>query len=439
MKLTIFHAGDGDCLLLSSADDPPRHVLVDGGRKGSYDDHARGFLGRMASAGETLDLVCVSHIDDDHISGILRLVEDEVEWRAFEFLQTIADDPASPDVPRPPSIGEVWHNGLFHLVGDELAPAVEGMLEAVATVLAGSPDEAVRELASHFDDLATGERSSMELSRRLSAEQLGIPVNPRADGPLVKRGTVDAPVAGEDVTLGGLRLLLLGPSGDDLLALRSEWEEWIAENRHQLRRLQEEMLEDEERLGTLAPRAVANPLGTGLGEGLSGVTEPNLASVMLLVEEGDASVLLTGDGVSAEVLEGLARHGRLDDEGRIHVGVLKVQHHGALANVTDRFVQRVSADHYVFCGNGAHDNPEMEVVEAFAKARLEGWKGDPPLRPEEPFTFWFSSHEETPGLTDARRAHMKAIESLVADLREGHEDEMREARWVRDEPLELEP
>lgn len=105
--------------------------------------------------------------------------------------------------------------------------------------------------------------------------------------------------------------------------------------------------------------------------------------------------------------------------------VLKVQHHGALANVTDEFVQRVSADHYLFCGNGAHHNPETEVVEAFAKARLEGWKGDPPLRPGEPFGFWFTSSARTPGLSESRAAHMKALAETVDALREGHEATMR--------------
>jgi hypothetical protein len=51
--------------------------------------------------------------------------------------------------------------------------------------------------------------------------------------------------------------------------------------------------------------------------------------------------------------------------------VLKVQHHGALAIVTQEFVGYVAADHYLFWGKGAHSDPEMEVVEAFARARLD--------------------------------------------------------------------
>ena len=199
------------------------------------------------------------------------------------------------------------------------------------------------------------------------------------------------------------------------------------------------MLEDEERLGTLNPRIVANPmLDTALGEGLSGVTAANLASLMLLIEEGPASVLLTGDGVSQEILDGLAHHGKLDANERIHVNVLKVQHHGALGNVEAKFVKSVTADHYVFCGNGAHENPEIEVVRAFAKARLEGLDGDPPVGPDRPFKFWFTSSPDTPGLTPARRDHMIAVKETVAELREGHTARMKAPRFLKGGSFEIE-
>jgi hypothetical protein len=134
-------------------------------------------------------------------------------------------------------------------------------------------------------------------------------------------------------------------------------------------------------------------------------------------------VLLTGDGVSGEILAGLARHGKLDGDGRIHVNVLKVQHHGALANVESDFVKRVTADHYVFCGNGAHHNPEIEVVEAFATARLAGIDSDGPVGPATPFEFWFTSGPTTPDSTESqsRRTHMKAVKAKVTSLRQGNE------------------
>jgi hypothetical protein len=141
--------------------------------------------------------------------------------------------------------------------------------------------------------------------------------------------------------------------------------------------------------------------------------------------------------VSQEILDGLAHHGKLDGNQRIHVNVLKVQHHGAKANVEAKFVKGVTADHYVFCGNGAHHNPEKEVVEAFAKARLEGIDGSGPVGPPTPFKFWFTSSSETPGLTVARKRHMEAIEDTVAALRQGHTAQMLAPTFLKEGHFEL--
>lgn len=431
MKVRAFHAADGDCILLSSNGNPPRHILVDGGRKGSYEQNARAFLGQLAADGGKLDAVCVSHIDDDHISGILRLVEDEVEWRVFEFLNNGPNPPAAPRFPRPPEIKEVWHNGLFRLVGDEVGSEPEIVLANVATLLAGSPDDNVRRIASRLDDLATGERSSMELSRRLAPEQLRIPLNPQTGGGLLKRHLTGPPGPGEHVALGSLNILLLGPSDADIVNLREEWKKWIAKSRTALDKLHREMLEDEGRLGTLSPRIVANPmLDQALGEGLSGVTEANLASIMLLVEEGTTTALLTGDGVSSEILKGLERHDKLDASGKIHVNLLKVQHHGAKANVTSDFVEHVTADHYLFCGNGSDDNPEVEVVEAFANARLAGTSTS--------FHFWFTSSPDTPDDSEGklRQKHMTLVKEAVERLRQGNEARLN-ATFIDDGHLQI--
>jgi hypothetical protein len=55
--------------------------------------------------------------------------------------------------------------------------------------------------------------------------------------------------------------------------------------------------------------------------------------------------------------------------GSFHVDVLKVQHHGSDRNVTPEFFTRVTADHYVFSGNGQHGNPERNTLQMLADAR----------------------------------------------------------------------
>jgi hypothetical protein len=128
---------------------------------------------------------------------------------------------------------------------------------------------------------------------------------------------------------------------------------------------------------------------------------------MLLAEEQGRTVLLTGDGHHDDILKGLDHHGRLDAQGRLHVNVLKVQHHGSEHNIDEKFCRAVTADDYVFCGNGAHENPDVDVVETLVTARLAV---DP-----RPFKLWFNSSSTVQG-RPADKAHMREVEDRVAQL-----------------------
>lgn len=413
MRVTFFHVGDGDCLLLNATTDDDgcerqHHILVDGGRKTQFREHAREELYQL----DSIDLVCVSHIDDDHISGVVALIEDAVRWRVHNHLRASDRRSRKPRFPEPPTIEEIWHNSLFELVGDALEPAIEASLANTASALGGSGSAELRRHAARCQNLANGERSSMELSRRISSRQLGIPRNrPRNEVMAVGEPGIRR--------VGPFTIRIIGPTTEAVADLEQEWATWLRANTKMLEKLQAEMLEDEERLADAIGGSAGAEVATALGDGT--ISEPNLASLMLFVQERDGgpTVLLTGDGSSEDILEGLERQGRLDDDGRIHVDVLKVQHHGAEANVTTDFVDRVTADHYLFCGNGAHHNPEHHVVEAMAKARLGVDRTA--VGPDDPFTFWFSSSPSTPGLTERRKTHMGEIRDLVAGLARDHD------------------
>jgi hypothetical protein len=127
---------------------------------------------------------------------------------------------------------------------------------------------------------------------------------------------------------------------------------------------------------------------------------------MLLVDEGGKSVLLTGDGHSADILAGLDRLGRLDSQGRLHVDVLKVQHHGSEHNVTESFFRDITADHYLFCANGAHHNPDLAVLEALIDQRLAVDDG-------RRFKLWFNSSAALAS-RPSYQEHMRKVETLVA-------------------------
>ena len=86
-------------------------------------------------------------------------------------------------------------------------------------------------------------------------------------------------------------------------------------------------------------------------------------------DAGGKSILLTGDARGDKILEGLETIGALEPGKTMHVDVLKVPHHGSSNNLTRNFFERITADHYVFSGDGEHGNPEREAFEMLFKAR----------------------------------------------------------------------
>jgi hypothetical protein len=92
---------------------------------------------------------------------------------------------------------------------------------------------------------------------------------------------------------------------------------------------------------------------------------------VLLAEAEGKRMLLTGDARGDKVLEGLELAGFLGADGTstMHVDILKVPHHGSANNMETVFFRRVTADHYVFSGDGEHGNPERETLEMLFEAR----------------------------------------------------------------------
>lgn len=426
MKLTVFQSDKGDCLLLEGA--KGGRILVDGGMRDSYSEHVAPTLGKLRpkgkAKGKDIDVVYVSHIDQDHISGVLQMMDDEVDWRVHEY-QVKHGNPKhkKPAAPRPPKVKHIWHNA-FHEQLKKNEGEVEDMLAASAAILSGSDVGEIKELASAQTDLVTSIAEAIQLSRRISPEQLGIKLNHPAGGKLMM---VRKP-PGAPIKLGGMKLHIIGPFKEDLDELKKEWNEWLKKNKDRVKKLQATAEGD---AAAFSVREIGDLLVPKLSQAKElenfvlsekklgvrkKVTVPNLASLMFFVEEGGKTLLLTGDGHHKDILKGLAHIGRLDASGGVHVNVLKVQHHGSEHNIDLPFCQKVTADHYVFCGNGEHENPDLAVIQAIADSRM----GKPNQLSQNPqagddFKFWFNSSRAVTPKKEAK-AHMTKVKNLVNKL-----------------------
>jgi hypothetical protein len=328
MRITLeaLQANDGDCLLLHYARTGAAtvRILVDGGSRGIYTSVLRPRIDQLRhGATLSLRLVLVSHIDLDHITGVLDL---------FTAMERAQDDGLDPFC----RVRTLWHNSFERVHADRQATVQSA---AVSASVGGTPPPG---LDAKTAAVVASVRQGAAL--RDTAERLGIPLNEGAADALVR-----APAAGlrQIAIAPGLKMTVLGPNDAQLRRLDDDWRESQAAH----------------------PADPAAQAADYLNR-----TVPNLSSIVLLVEAARGSgappvrMLLTGDAGGDHILDSLDRSG-LAPGGSIHVDLLKVQHHGSNHSTTQAFFERVTADRYVISGNGKHGIPHADTLRWLSAAR----------------------------------------------------------------------
>ena len=325
-SLDVQRARKGDCLLVHyGASDKPGLAVIDGGPSQVYKSYLQPRLtqirkarGLGGDAALDVDLLIVSHIDDDHINGILDLTKELVN----------ASDSKQP---LPWKIKSFWHNTFDDIIGnnpDELLSSVTASFGAAA--LSGEPD------TEGLDPDTAKVLASVDQGFRLrdDARKLKLRINPEFKGKLVMTTG-----GGEKINMGkGLTLTVAGPLQEELVALQKDHDAFL--KKHQ---------DDKKTRAALAS--------------FTDTSVANLSSLVLLAEVEKKRMLLTGDARGDKILQGLELACLLPKNGTMHVDILKVPHHGSNRNIEPIFFRRITADHYVFSGNGEHGNPERETLQ----------------------------------------------------------------------------
>ena len=312
-KLHAIQAEFGDCLLIESGNaSAPRFVLIDGGPGNNYENHLRHVLEPLGLAGHRLDLAILSHVDTDHVAGLI------------EFFSELRDQTAAGEEPVI-EVEELWHNSFDRAIDPDsvISPRL------AAALLAAGPQTAF--LMNQSDLALQGVKDGNTL--RVLAMQLGIPLNKSVNNEVITTETASIPFA-----LGNLELKVIGPTTANLGALRADWIKWLDEN--------------EDAISHGDPLVMAN----------SDRSVPNLSSISIVASAADKTILLTGDARSDHILDGLKAAALTDDNGRAHFNVMKLPHHGSDRNITKTFFKNVTADVYVVSANGKDGNPDLAAL-----------------------------------------------------------------------------
>jgi Metallo-beta-lactamase superfamily len=283
-------AAYGDCLWVECNRERARpwRMVIDGGPPEAASALARR-VDELPAGEREIDVVVVTHIDSDHIGGMLPLLE-------------------RTDV----TFHDVWFNGLPQLPVDERGETrsvAEG--EDLIQLLTGG----TRAAPLPWNRVVDGQALATPGDRTF--RELALPKEPR--------------------------VTLLSPTPKRLIALQRAWEAALARARRGESEEDEipapvEPLDD---LTALAATKTAND-----------TSKPNGSSIAFLLEHCGASCLFGADAFPT-VLGGAlwalanARGGR-----PIEVDAVKVPHHGSQKNVSAKALALVPAKHYLISTNG---------------------------------------------------------------------------------------
>ncbi len=318
LRLEALPARYGDCLWIEyGSGDNLRRILIDGGAPGVYRRSLKPRLLELTDQHRLFELLVVTHVDYDHIRGIIELAYDD-------------------DVPF--EARDIWFNGWRHLPDRQ-------------EVLAGKHGERLTDLIR---------KNGRNWNHHFNEDAVVVP----------KQGSLPT------IELaGGLKLRLLSPTLPLLADLVSDWRKSCEDLNLTPEELEVEreqgrfrtLGDNEEEEASPLPN-VENLLRTEFEEDHSAA---NGSSIAFVLEYEDTRLLLSGDAHPGTLVDSLKRI----PEGERRLDACKLPHHGSRGSVSAELIKHLDCQNYIFSSNGDQfRHPHHEAV-----ARVIEYGGDDPL------------------------------------------------------------
>ncbi|BCA26732.1 ComEC/Rec2 family competence protein [Metapseudomonas otitidis] len=306
-RIHVLPAQRGDSLWIEyGTESAPSHIIIDGGITTTGGDHLFKRLKEIAPPFH-IELLVVTHIDLDHIQGVIKFLE---------------------DLPSGITFGDIWFNGLEQIRSTGLNPM--GIKEGIR--------------------LSKILRKNHNSTWNKAANGNAIALNPNG-------GTVSHSLD------GGMVVTVLGPTLEQLTLLGEQWdlvmEEFAADEEAETESKDPPGLS----LEALGLRAMGGVDIEGLAKSdfVEDKAIPNGSSIALLLEFKGRSALMLGDAYPSVIASSIRQ---LSDNGYFKADVVKVAHHGSRNNTDLTLAGLLSAPAWIFSSNGANNtkHPHLESV-----------------------------------------------------------------------------
>lgn len=305
-------AAEGDALFVTFGEETePHYILIDGGRRSTYGNLRERVMEIEPDAQgiRFIDLLVVTHIDADHIEGIICLLQDE-------------------EVPC--RFGDIWFNDWNHL---------EPLVAGERPVHLGAAQGEFLGALLHKQQRAWNEKFNG-----------GAVVVPPEPDPLPSKTMAD-----------DLRLTLVSPTVETLIDLRKTWTKAIEDAGFRPGDRDNALAQFGSKRWTKLPKK----LGDEADFKSLDHSEANGSSIAMILEYGKVRLLLAGDAHPKVLRENIERWcaAHPDTPDRIALDAFKVPHHGSKKNATPQLMEVLECGRYLISTSGSRfKHPDIDAI-----------------------------------------------------------------------------
>ncbi|EOX5558874.1 MBL fold metallo-hydrolase [Yersinia enterocolitica] len=330
MKIKLFNAGNGDAILLESGETV---LFFDGGTTASYQKWK--FKLELYS---TIDAIFITHIDNDHTNGIIKLLEEN----------------GCNLNPKVVEIKSIYFNGVEQILNDEITKSEEYSIE-------------MNQIASLSDNEIDGQKIGHSEGASLSyiIHKNNYSVNPYVSGKRFCKELI------KEFNISNFNIKVIGPSSACLDKMKSCWLNEI--KRHKIKRVvlnKSHSIAFESYISNLADTHddLSSKISFTSHNTISSLAKEkyvrdnslnNESSICLIVSDENKSILMLGDCHGEQIIDWMN-----DSEISIlSVDAVKLPHHGSAKNFPFSLIERIHCGKYFISTNGAkYNHPDESLI-----------------------------------------------------------------------------
>lgn len=306
LKIRLLHANRGDCIILTYGDNTnPHYIIIDSGIGKQCTRELKDYLLNVRKKKQTIDLIILTHYDQDHIQGFLSLLKYRI----------INSD----------LVQCVWMN-----YGNDLSKAVS----SASTIQFNVNEASCKTTAQHGKDFY----------EYLCENKINL------------KSVI---LAGEEIVIDDAKFTILSPSPDQIKTMleqisRVDGNVTFPYDSTRKKETANSNVDFNLSIDTLLKKDFAEDTDVA-----------NCSSIAFLFEYKSYTLLFLGDSAPSQIVNALNRLG-YNKAKRLKLDLCKLSHHGSNHNTSDQLLEIIECNNYIISSDWNGPRPGKQCMSKIA-------------------------------------------------------------------------